>query len=77
MKKIEILGTGCPKCQESTEIVKAVVEELGVDAEVKKVEEVDEIAKRGVLSTPAVAVDGDVKVTGKIPSEEEVRSWFK
>ncbi|MFW5787639.1 MAG: thioredoxin family protein [Halanaerobiales bacterium] len=77
MKKIEILGTGCPKCQESTKIIKEVIDELEVKAEIAKVEEVNEIVERGVMSTPAVAVDGEVKVAGEIPSKAKVRSWFE
>ncbi|MFW5786805.1 MAG: thioredoxin family protein [Halanaerobiales bacterium] len=77
MKEIEILGTGCPKCKKSAEVVQKVIDEMGVEAEVKKVEDLNEITSRGVMTTPAVSVEGDVKISGKVPSEEDVRSWFE
>ncbi|MFW6281913.1 MAG: thioredoxin family protein [bacterium] len=77
MKRIEILGTGCPKCKKSAEVVQKVIDEMGVEAEVKKVEDLNEITSRGVMTTPAVSVEGDVKISGKVPSEEDVRSWFE
>jgi small redox-active disulfide protein 2 len=71
--KIEILGTGCPKCKATEKIVRKVVEELGKDAEVVKVEDLQEIVNRGVMMTPAVSVDGEVKIVGHVPSEEEIK----
>ncbi|WP_292487330.1 thioredoxin family protein [Methanohalobium sp.] len=74
--KIEILGTGCPKCKKTKEIVDKVVKDTGIDAEVVKVEDMDKIMSYGVMVTPALAVDGDVKVAGKIPSEDDVKKWI-
>jgi len=71
--KIEILGTGCPKCKATEKVVRKVVEELGRDVEVVKVEDLQEIVNRGVMMTPAVVVDGDVKIVGHVPSTDEIK----
>jgi len=71
--KIEILGTGCPKCKATEKVVRKVVEELGKDIEVVKVEDLQEIVNRGVMMTPAVAVDGEVKIVGHVPSVNEIK----
>jgi small redox-active disulfide protein 2 len=73
MKKIQILGTGCPKCQKLAENAKAAAESLGVEHELIKVAEIAEIMKFGVMMTPALAVDGVVKTVGKVPSAEEIK----
>lgn len=70
---IEILGPGCPKCKKTYEIVKKVVEEEGLDAEVIKVENLETMAQRGVMMSPAIAIDGVVKLSGTVPSESQVR----
>jgi small redox-active disulfide protein 2 len=75
--KIEILGTGCPKCKATEKVVRKVVEELGKDIEVVKVEDLQEIVNRGVMMTPAVAVDGEVKIVGHVPSIDEIKKLFK
>jgi len=75
--KIEILGTGCPKCKATEKIVKKVVDELGKDVEVVKVEDLQEIVNRGVMMTPAVVVDGEVKIIGHVPSAEEIKKLLK
>lgn len=77
MKKIELFGTGCPNCQKTEENINSVIEELDLDAELVKVQDMDKITERGVALTPAVAVDEDMKVSGKVPSEEEIKSWFE
>ena len=66
MKKIQIMGTGCPKCKKLTENAEAAAKELGIEYEIEKVTEINEIMKFGVMMTPALAVDGQVKVTGKV-----------
>jgi len=71
--KIEILGTGCAKCHKLDELVRATVKETGVDAEVSKVEDIKKIMGYGVMTTPALVIDGKVKVTGKLPSSEEIK----
>lgn len=77
MKKVEIFGTGCPNCQKTADKIKKVIEEMDLDAEIVKVEDMNEITERGVMLTPAVAVDGDMKVTGKVPAEEDIKDWFE
>ncbi|UCD90322.1 MAG: TM0996/MTH895 family glutaredoxin-like protein [Desulfobacterales bacterium] len=74
--KIKVLGPGCPKCHQAESIVKEAVSEAGVKASIEKITDVMEIAGYGVFGTPAVVVDGDVKSVGKIPSKEDVKSWF-
>ena len=75
--KIEILGMGCPKCKKTTQNAQQAVEELGIDAEIIKVEELDKITEYGVMMTPALVIDGEVKVAGKIPGKEEIKTWIK
>lgn len=71
--KIEILGTGCAKCNQLTDNARAAVERLGLeDCAIVKVTDFNEIAKRGVLMTPALAVDGQVKLIGKAGSPDEI-----
>ena len=77
MMKIEILGTGCPKCKKTEKLVRKIVEENGVDAEIIKIEDVQEIIDRGVMMTPAVAVDGNVKIVGHVPSEDEIKNILR
>lgn len=71
--KLEILGTGCAKCVKLEELTKKAVQELGVDAEVTKVKDIKDIMNYGVMITPALVVDGVVKVAGKVPSVEEIK----
>ncbi len=72
MKKIQVLGTGCPKCKTLTANAEAAVKALGVEATVEKVEKIAEIMKFGVMMTPALVVDGQVKSAGKVLSTEEI-----
>jgi len=75
--KIEILGTGCPKCKKTLENVQKAVKDLKVEAEIIKVEKIDDIMNYGVMITPALAINGEVKVAGKIPSPEQIADWIK
>lgn len=75
--KIEILGTGCPKCKATEKIVKKIVEELRKDAEVVKVEDLQEIVNRGVMMTPAVVIDGEIKIVGHVPSPDEIKKLLQ
>lgn len=70
--KIQILGTGCPKCKKLAEVAENAALELGLHYELIKVTDLNEIMSFGVMMTPALAVDGDVKVVGKVPSKTEV-----
>jgi len=74
--EIKILGPGCPKCKQTEDLVKAVVAETGVDANVEKVSDLMKIAGYGVFGTPAVVVDGKVKSVGKIPTKQEIKTWI-
>ncbi len=76
MKKVQILGTGCPKCKKLAENAQAAVEAAGIECEVIKVTDINEIMKFGVMLTPALAVDGQVKTVGKVPSPEEIRKML-
>jgi len=75
--KLEILGTGCPKCIKLEELARKAASDLGIEAEVKKVKDVKEIMRYGVMITPALVVDGEVKVAGKVPSLEEIKTMIK
>lgn len=75
--KIEILGVGCAKCNKLYDLVKDVVKKQGSDAEVVKVEDIKVFGNYGVFMTPALVVDGEVKVAGKVPKESEVAAWIK
>ncbi len=75
--KIEILGTGCPKCKKLAELVEQAVKESGIEAEITKITEINEIMNYGVMITPALVIDGEVKIAGKIPSLEEIKNWLK
>jgi len=72
--KIEILGTGCPKCKKLTELTNEVIKELGIQAEIIKVEKITDIMNYGVMMTPGLVIDGEVKVVGKVPSKEEIKN---
>jgi len=77
MKKIEILGTGCPKCKLLTERAEKAVAELGIEAQIEKVKKLDDIMNYGVMVTPALAVDGEVKSAGKVVSVEEIKGFLE
>jgi small redox-active disulfide protein 2 len=74
MKKIQILGSGCAKCNALTENVRRAVEETGLEASIEKVEDIREIIKFGVMVTPALVVDGEVKVAGRAPGVNEIKA---
>ena len=76
MKKLQILGTGCPKCKKLTELTEQAARELGIEYEIEKVSEVAEIMKFGVMMTPGLAVDGEVKVAGKVPGVEDIKKMI-
>ena len=76
MKKIQILGTGCAKCKKLADNAEAALRELALEFEMEKVTDINEIMKYGVMMTPALAVDGDVKVVGKVPSTDEIKKML-
>jgi small redox-active disulfide protein 2 len=73
MRKIQILGPGCPKCTRLAESADAAAKGLGIEYEIEKVKDINEIMKFGVMITPALVVDGQVKVTGKVPKVEKLK----
>ena len=74
--KIEVLGPGCPRCTALAAGVQAAVIKLGLDAEIAKVTDINEITSRGVMMTPALVVDGQVKASGRVPSPEEIQKML-
>ena len=74
--KIQILGTGCPKCKKLAENSEAAARALGVEYTIEKVTDISEITNFGVMMTPALAVDGEVKSVGKVPSIDEIKKIF-
>ena len=77
MKKIQILGTGCAKCHRLQENAETAAKELGIDYEIEKVDDVDKIMSFGVMVTPALAIDGEVKAAGKLLSPEEIKEFLR
>jgi small redox-active disulfide protein 2 len=77
LKKLQILGTGCPKCAKLAENAKAAAEALGIEYEIVKVTDIEEIMRFGVMMTPALAVDGEVKLSGKAPGVEELKKYMR
>lgn len=75
--KIQILGTGCPKCKQLTESADKAASEMGLQYEIEKVTDINQIMSFGVMMTPALVVDGEVKVVGKIPSASELKGMLK
>jgi small redox-active disulfide protein 2 len=75
--KIEILGPGCPKCKKLSELTAEAIKELGVSAEIAKVTDINIIIGYGVMLTPALVIDGVVKIAGKIPSKKEITEWIE
>jgi small redox-active disulfide protein 2 len=74
MKKIQILGPGCPKCKKLTELTEQAAKELGIEYEIEKVTKINDIMKFGVMVTPALVIDGQVKIAGKSPSIDEIKT---
>ena len=74
MKKIQIIGVGCPKCRKLAENAEAAAKELGIEYEIEKVTDVREMMKFGVMMTPALAVDGVVKLVGKVPEAKDLKT---
>lgn len=77
MKKIQILGTGCPKCRKLAEHAEQAAKELGIEYTLEKVTDINDIMAFGVMLTPALVVEGRVKITGKVPGIEELKSLIQ
>lgn len=76
MKKIQILGPGCPRCKTLYEHTKAATEQLGLECTIEKVVDIEAIVSFGILSTPALVVDGQVKVAGRVPSASQIKEML-
>jgi small redox-active disulfide protein 2 len=77
MKQVQILGTGCAKCEKLTSNAEQAVREAGVDVEIQKVTDIGQITSFGVMMTPALAVDGEVKIVGKVASPDEIKVFLQ
>ncbi|MBU0498261.1 MAG: TM0996/MTH895 family glutaredoxin-like protein [Candidatus Thermoplasmatota archaeon] len=75
--KIEILGSGCGKCKSVEKLVRNIVEELGIQADIVKVEDLQEIVNRGIMMTPAVFIDGEAKIVGRVPTADELKKLLR
>lgn len=77
MKKIEVLGTGCNNCWRLLKNVEVAVKQLGIDAEITRVDDITEIIDRGVMLTPALAIDGKIKLSGRVADVKEIEALLK
>ncbi len=77
MKEIKILGAGCPKCKMMADHVKAIAEDMQIEYMIEKVTEINDIISYGVMVTPALVIDGEVKAVGKIPSDDKIKELLK
>ncbi len=75
--KIQVLGTGCPKCKQLAENADAAAKEMGMEYDLEKVTDINEIISFGIMMTPGLAVDGEVKMSGKVATVEEIKEWLK
>ncbi len=76
MKKIQILGTGCPRCKKLAENAEAAAKAAGIEYELEKVTDMDMIVQMGVMMTPALAVDGEVKAAGRVPDVDAIKEML-
>ena len=75
--KIEILGSGCAKCKSVEKLVRDIVKELGIRADIVKIEDLQEIINRGIMMTPAVFIDGEAKIVGRVPTADELKKLLQ
>ncbi len=76
MRNIKILGTGCPKCRQLAENVQAAADQVGVECEIEKVTELNQIMQYGVMMTPGLVIDDEVKSSGKVPNVEQLKAML-
>jgi small redox-active disulfide protein 2 len=76
MVRIQILGTGCPKCKKLAENAESAAKDLGIEYELEKVTQINDIMAMGVMMTPALVIDGEVKVTGRVLSSEDIKAML-
>jgi len=77
MIEIKVLGTGCPTCRMLELMVEKAVKKLGIDAEIEHVQNIDKILEYGILMTPALVINGEVKVNGRLPSEKQLIKYIQ
>ena len=77
MKKIQILGTGCPKCTRLAQTVDSIADSMNIEYQIEKVTDINKIMTFGVMVTPALVIDGEVKAAGKVPSEDEIKKMLE
>ena len=77
MKKIQILGTGCAKCKQLAANAETAAREQGIEYELERVTDLNEIMKFGVMMTPGIAVDGEVKASGKVVGSNDIKAWLQ
>jgi small redox-active disulfide protein 2 len=75
--EIKVLGTGCPKCQRLEEMARQTVDELGVEATIAHVRDMNDILSYDVVSTPGLVIEGEVKSAGRLPRKEEIAEWIR
>ncbi len=75
--KIQVLGTGCPKCKQLAEHADTAAKEMGVDYELEKVTDINDIMGFGIMMTPGLAIDGEVKSSGKVATVDEIKAWLQ
>ena len=75
--KIQVCGPGCASCDKTQKVVEAALAAKGIEAEITKVTDFQEIAKLGIFSTPAVVIDGEVKCVGNVPKQTDVEGWLE
>ena len=75
--EIKILGTGCAKCNKLEEMVREVVSDLGADADIVKITDLNEILDYDIMMTPGLVVNGDVVCSGRLPKKDEIRNWLQ
>ena len=75
--KIQILGTGCPKCDKLAENARAAAAALGIEPEFEKVTDINDITAFGVMMTPALVIDGEVKISGKVAGVDQIKAWLR
>ncbi|NOX26294.1 MAG: thioredoxin family protein [Deltaproteobacteria bacterium] len=75
--KIKIMGPGCANCEKLAALAQQAVTETGSKAEIEKVSDFQEMARAGVMSTPALTIDGEIKCVGRVPDKEEIMAWLR
>ncbi len=75
--EIKILGVGCPKCERMEKNVKKVIDDIGIQAEVEKVKDIENMMEYGVMMTPALVINNEIKCQGRVPSTQEIKSWLQ